>query len=55
MGNWLKGRVLINDVTLISDSTQQGSQVTSSPQNYQVSFKKALYCFTLFLFIFIYI
>lgn len=31
MGNWLKGRVLINDVSMISDNTQ-------SAQNYQVSF-----------------
>lgn len=37
MGNWLKGRVLINDTSLITDSTQQPNQVVGSASNYQVS------------------
>lgn len=36
MGNWLKGRVLINDVSLITDSTQHSNQAIGSPPNYQV-------------------
>lgn len=34
MGNWLKGRVFINDVTL----TQPNNQAPNSSPNYQVSF-----------------
>lgn len=37
MGNWLKGRVLINDVSLTNETTQQSGQVASPSSNYQVS------------------
>lgn len=39
MGNWLKGRVLINDASLITDNAQQTNQVVGPPSNYQVSLK----------------
>lgn len=37
MGNCLKGGVSIDDVSLITDSTQQGDQVSGPPPTYQVS------------------
>lgn len=38
MGNWLKGRVLISDVSLIAEGTQQGNQqVVNQTTSYQVS------------------
>lgn len=37
MGNCLKGGVSIDDVSLITDNTQQGDQVSGPPPTYQVS------------------